>query len=229
MRFIDHHNGFCRTERVKRPVKAFRSIIVIITPEQPCIPSIALRITGNQLHIDKQDIYFFSVLTASFDKIAYDAWKIPASSLFVFRRFEDAQLYFRAVAATVGKVAARIIILHELRCAGFDGKGRNGDDKLIETVAFMQFVNGLGVHIGLAGSRFHLDIEIKAGTDRCIVPVLGGNRGLQRMQIDSQLSVGQTYLRILIVLYRRSNSHAIERVTHSVNGYLLVQQVFLED
>ena len=58
-----------------------------------------------------------------------------------------------------------------------DGHRRHHDDKLGKAVLAVQFKDGLGVNIGLAGTGFHLNAELAAlrrWGQRQVVPLLDG-------------------------------------------------------
>ena len=52
-------------------------------------------------------------------------------------------------------------VIERLLYALEDGNRRHDDDELREAVAAVHLEDGLGIHIGLAGTGFHLDAELR--------------------------------------------------------------------
>ena len=68
----------------------------------------------------QKNINFLRILTTALNKITYDTWKVAATLFLVLGSLQYSKFNFRTIATSIGKMPARIVILHELCSTRFN-------------------------------------------------------------------------------------------------------------
>ena len=160
MWLVNNDHGLCCPKSIERTIKTLCAVIVIIAPQQTCISAIAFRVTGQELHVYQKDINLLRILTTALNEITYYAGEIATALFLVLGSFKHAKFNFCTITTPVGKMPARIFILHKLRSTRFNSQRRYRNNELVDTVTLMQLKDGFGIHIGLSSTSFHLDVQI---------------------------------------------------------------------
>ena len=123
-----------------------------------------------------------------------------------------------------------VAIRQELRRARLDGQGRHRNHELVDLELLMQFVDEMGIDVGLARPGLHLDIQRKIARARLnpakriiyLVLILNpANVFRQRRAPEYHLGIG-------VELVRRQECHARKDAAHSVHRLLLMRQCLLK-
>ena len=224
MWLVDDHERTRRLDCVERTVKALDARIVVVTLQQRILAS------GQKLHVDQKHIDAVINLTRTLDEILNRRRKILPPLLLVLWRLQYLALDLRPISALVLEMLLDVAIRQKLRRARLYGQGRHRNHELVDLELLMQFVDEMGIDVGLARPGLHLDIQRKIARARLnpakriiyLVLILNPSKILRHSRAP------EYHLGIGVELVRRQECHARKDAAHSVHRLLLMRQCLLK-